>query len=243
MVRLSLTGIFSLSILPISNAFFSHVSSTHRAFAPFTVLHSDRLFTEEEMTSVGAEAEGDPYEDMTKEELSEKLTSLMPNAIKPGDELPDVSLTEGQAGYEPPVEVNLREFCKDKYVGIVFEPRAFSPDCMEMVNYYVDMWEALQDPTQNKVEPLDEFVFVCPDDAFVMHALGLLSGGQIEGLKFLSDSKGEFMKACGVALDKEDTLARPAPYQLTIKDGKVRFIDADVKRLMRMLDSDTDYRG
>lgn len=228
-----------LAVASLTDAFFAPHPTSHRTF----VLNSDRIFTEEEMTSVAADAEGDPYADMTKEDLDEKLKTLMPKALKPGDALPDVTLSMGQSGYEPPVEVNLRALCEGKYVGIVFEPRAFSPDCMEMVNYYVEMWEALQDPDQNKVEPLDEFVFVCPDDAFVMHALGLLSGGEMEGLKFLSDSKGELMKACGVALEKDGTLAMPAPYQFTIKDGKVRFIDADTKRLMRMMDSDMDYRG
>jgi len=154
-----------LAVASLTDAFFAPHPTSHRTF----VLNSDRIFTEEEMTSVAADAEGDPYADMTKEDLDEKLKTLMPKALKPGDALPDVTLSMGQSGYEPPVEVSLRALCEGKYVGIVFEPRAFSPDCMEMVNYYVEMWEALQDPDQNKVEPLDEFVFVCPDDAFVMH--------------------------------------------------------------------------
>mmetsp|Transcript_22433 Transcript_22433/g.44972 ORF Transcript_22433/g.44972 Transcript_22433/m.44972 type:complete len:242 (+) Transcript_22433:176-901(+) len=238
----------SLSLLLLASAargaaaFSAHPS--RRAAVP-TALGSDRLFSAEEMTKIGEarEGEGDPYAEMTAEDLASELQSRMADAIRPGDALPDVSLLEGASGYGAPAEINLRELCAGKYVGVVFEPRAFSADCMEMVGYYVDLWEALQDPSQNKVEPLDEFVFVCPDDAYVMHALGLLSGGGPEGLRFLSDSKGEFMAACGVALDKEDTMARPAPYQLTVKDGKIRFIDADVKRLMRMQDPEMEYRG
>jgi 2-Cys peroxiredoxin 5 len=136
--------------------------------------------------------------------------------VKVGDKIPtDVTLTEGQANYEKPVEFNLSELIKGKKAAIFAVPGAFTPGCSK--SHLPSFITAMDDLKQKGV---DMVICVATNDAFVMEAWGRTSGGADAGIRFLSDGKAELTRAFGLAMES-DVFVRSKRYSLIADDGVV----------------------
>jgi peroxiredoxin len=119
--------------------------------------------------------------------------------IKPGEQLPDVTLYEynNSEGACPigPNAFSVRERCKQRKVVIFGLPGAFTPTCSERhVPGYVAAAQALF------AAGVDEIFCVSVNDAFVMNAWGnSLQVG--EAVRMIGDGNGEFSEALGLVQD------------------------------------------
>jgi peroxiredoxin len=136
-------------------------------------------------------------------------------AIKEGDAVPDVKLTEMVDG--KPTPVSLAELSRGKRVVVFAVPGAFTPTCsMKHLPGFVDQEKALRS------KGADEIVCISVNDAFVMDAWGKSSntGGKV---RMLADGNAEFTRAVGLALDASGfgMGQRSQRYAMILRDGKV----------------------
>jgi peroxiredoxin len=142
-------------------------------------------------------------------------------AIKAGDRLPDVKLTEmGDGGPKP---VSTGELTKGRKVVIFAVPGAFTPTCsMKHLPGFVEKAGDL------KTKGVQEIVCVSVNDAFVMGAWGKDqgAGGKV---RMLADGNGEFAKAVGLELDASGfgMGKRSKRYAMIVNDGKVEQVLVD----------------
>jgi peroxiredoxin len=139
-------------------------------------------------------------------------------AIRAGDKVPDVKLTEMADGR--PTQVSLAELSKGKRVVVFAVPGAFTPTCsMKHLPGFVDQAAAL------RAKGVDEIACVSVNDAFVMDAWGKHSnaGGKIH---MLADGNGEFTRAVGLALDASGfgMGERSQRYAMILRDGTVEAV-------------------
>jgi glutaredoxin/glutathione-dependent peroxiredoxin len=136
-------------------------------------------------------------------------------AIRAGDRVPDVKMTEMVDGR--PTQVSLAELSKGKRVVVFAVPGAFTPTCsMKHLPGFVDQAAAL------RAKGVDEIACVAVNDAFVMDAWGkhTNAGGKIH---MLADGNGEFTRAAGLALDASGfgMGERSQRYAMILRDGTI----------------------
>jgi peroxiredoxin len=136
-------------------------------------------------------------------------------ALKEGDKIPDVKLTEMADGR--PSQVSLAELSKGKRIVVFAVPGAFTPTCsMKHLPGFVDQNTAI------RTKGVDEIVCISVNDAFVMDAWGKSSsaGGKV---RMLADGNGEFTRAVGLSLDASGfgMGERSQRYAMILKDGTV----------------------
>jgi len=136
-------------------------------------------------------------------------------AIKEGDKIPDVKLTEMTDGR--PSQVSLAELSKGKRVVVFAVPGAFTPTCsLKHLPGFVDQNAAI------RAKGVDEIVCISVNDAFVMDAWGKSSsaGGKV---RMLADGNGEFTRAVGLSFDGSGfgMGERSQRYAMILKDGTV----------------------
>jgi peroxiredoxin len=142
--------------------------------------------------------------------------------VKVGDKIPEVTMTEGQADYGKPEQVNLAELIAGKTVAIFAVPGAFTPGCSKS---HLPSFITAKDDL--KAKGVDMIICVATNDAYVMEAWGRTSGGADAGIRFLSDGTGELTKKLGMAIDNP-VFMRSKRYSLIAKDGVVtHFFSAD----------------
>src|SRR3954470_17591481 len=114
-------------------------------------------------------------------------------AIKEGDKVPDVKVTEMADG--KPTPTSLADLSAGKRVVVFAVPGAFTPTCsMKHLPGFVEQDKAI------RAKGADEIVCISVNDAFVMDAWGKSSsaGGKV---RMLADGNAEFTRAVGLAFD------------------------------------------
>jgi peroxiredoxin len=136
-------------------------------------------------------------------------------AIKEGDKVPDVKLTEMADGR--PSQVSLAELSKGRRVVVFAVPGAFTPTCsLKHLPGFVDQNAAI------RAKGVDEIVCISVNDAFVMDAWGKSSSAPGK-VRMLADGNGEFTRAVGLSLDASGfgMGERSQRYAMILRDGKV----------------------
>jgi peroxiredoxin len=136
-------------------------------------------------------------------------------AIKEGDKIPDVKVTEMVDG--KPTPTSLAEMSAGKRVVVFAVPGAFTPTCsMKHLPGFVEQYDAL------KKKGADEIACLAVNDAFVMDAWGKSSnaGGKV---RMLADGNGELTRALGLGMDASGfgMGQRSQRYAMILRDGKV----------------------
>ena len=136
-------------------------------------------------------------------------------AIKEGDKIPDVKVTEMVDG--KPTPTSLADLSAGKRVVVFAVPGAFTPTCsMKHLPGFVEQEKALH------AKGADEIVCVSVNDAFVMDAWGKSSnaGGKV---RMLADGNGDFTRAVGLGLDASGfgMGQRSQRYAMILRNGKV----------------------
>lgn len=161
-------------------------------------------------------------------------------ANQPGDQLPDVTLYEGQPDYGTPKEVRLcpgsrvgwalflsnsdsalsrkvklRDLFKGKK-GILFAvPGAFTPGCSKShVPSYLADYDAL------RAKGVDVVVCTATNDPFVMYAWGVQQGVG-DKIRMLSDKEAKLAAALGVA-NQSGCITRSGRYSAVVEDNTLR---------------------
>jgi peroxiredoxin len=136
-------------------------------------------------------------------------------AIKEGDNVPEVKLTEMVDG--KPAQVSLAELSKGKRVVVFAVPGAFTPTCsLKHLPGFVERQAEI------RKKGADEIVCISVNDAFVMDAWG--KGSNATGkVRMLADGNAEFTRAAGLALDASGfgMGQRSQRYAMIVRDGKV----------------------
>lgn len=136
-------------------------------------------------------------------------------AIKEGDKIPDVKVTEMVDG--KPTPTSLAELSAGKRLVVFAVPGAFTPTCsMKHLPGFVEQYDAL------KKKGADEIACLSVNDAFVMDAWGKSSnaGGKI---RMLADGNGELTRALGLGMDASGfgMGQRSQRYAMIVRDGKL----------------------
>jgi peroxiredoxin len=136
-------------------------------------------------------------------------------AIKEGDKIPEVKVTEMVDG--KPTPTSLAELSAGKRVVVFAVPGAFTPTCsMKHLPGFVEQYDAL------KKKGADEIVCLSVNDAFVMDAWGKNSnaGGKV---RMLADGNGELTRALGLGMDASGfgMGQRSQRYAMIVRDGKL----------------------
>lgn len=142
-------------------------------------------------------------------------------AIKEGDKIPDVKVTEMVDG--KPTPTSLAEMSAGKRVVVFAVPGAFTPTCsMKHLPGFVEKAADI------KAKGVDEIVCMAVNDAFVMGAWG--DNQKAHGkVRMVADGNGEFTKALGLELDASGFGMghRSKRFALIAKDGKVTHLAVD----------------
>jgi len=136
-------------------------------------------------------------------------------AIKEGDKIPDVKVTEMVDG--KPTPTSLAELSAGKRVVLFAVPGAFTPTCsMKHLPGFVENYDAL------KKKGADEIVCLSVNDAFVMDAWGKSSNAAGK-VHMLADGNGELTRALGLGMDASGfgMGQRSQRYAMILRDGKV----------------------
>ncbi|XP_020376471.1 peroxiredoxin-5, mitochondrial [Rhincodon typus] len=142
--------------------------------------------------------------------------------IKIGDKLPAVNVHEG----DPHNIVNTANLFKGKK-GVLFGvPGAFTPACAKShLPSYVENYEEL------KKKGIEIIACISVNDAFVMSAWG--KDQKTDGkVRMLADPTGEFTRAVGLELDKEQLIAalgnkRCQRFVMVLDDGVVKQLQVE----------------
>jgi peroxiredoxin len=136
-------------------------------------------------------------------------------AIKEGDKVPDVKMTEMVNG--APTPVSLSELSKGKRVVVFAVPGAFTPTCSAK-----HLPGFVERAAEIRGKGVDEIACISVNDAFVMGAWGTQqnAGGKV---RMLADGNGEFARAAGLTMDASGfgMGERSKRYAMVIRDGKV----------------------
>ena len=136
-------------------------------------------------------------------------------AIKEGDTLPDVKVTEMVDG--KPTQASLPELTKGKRAVLFAVPGAFTPTChAKHLPGFVEQAQAIRG------KGVSDIFCLAVNDAFVMDAWGKAgsAGGKV---RMLADGNGTLTKALGLELDgsQHGLGQRSQRYAMIIRDGKV----------------------
>lgn len=142
-------------------------------------------------------------------------------AIKVGDKLPSVTLT--QATMDGPKPVSTDDFFKGKTVALFAVPGAFTPTCSARhLPGYVDKAEAIRG------KGVDVIACLSVNDAFVMKAWGE-SQSVGDDVVMLADGSGDFTRAVDLTMDaaKFGMGERSQRYSMIVKDGVVQELNVE----------------
>jgi len=136
-------------------------------------------------------------------------------AIKEGDKIPEVKVTEMVDG--KPTPISLAELSAGKRVVVFAVPGAFTPTCsMKHLPGFVDNHDAL------RRKGADVVACLSVNDAFVMDAWGKSSnaGGKV---RMLADGNGELTRALGLGMDASGFGMGPRSqrYAMIVRNGTV----------------------
>jgi glutaredoxin/glutathione-dependent peroxiredoxin len=142
-------------------------------------------------------------------------------AIKVGDRIPDVKLTQMTA--DGPAPISTSDLFKGKKVVLFAVPGAFTPTCSaKHLPGFVGKAEVL------KAKGVDTIACVSVNDVFVMNAWG--KDQKADGkVLMLADGNGEFTKAMGLELDGKGfgMGTRSQRYSLIAEDGVVKVLNVE----------------
>jgi peroxiredoxin len=148
--------------------------------------------------------------------------------IKPGEKLPDATLTEfydvESTGCSlGPNTFKVADLVKGKKIVIFGLPGAFTPTCSaKHVPSYLENYDKL------KAKGVDEIWCVSVNDAFVMGAWGReqKAAGKV---RMMADGSAEFSKACGLTLDltARGMGVRSDRYAMLVEDGVVKSLSRE----------------
>ena len=165
-------------------------------------------------------------------------------AIKPGDKLPDGTLTEMIDQETPgctigPNNFNVADLAKGKRIVIFGLPGAFTPTCSaKHVPGYVTNYDQL------KGKKVDEVWCVSVNDAFVMGAWGKdqKAGGKV---RMMADGSAIFTKALGLEMDLtgRGMGVRSQRYSMLVEDGVVKKLNVEQPGKFEVSDAETMLRG
>ena len=136
-------------------------------------------------------------------------------AIKEGDKIPDVKVTEMVDG--KPTPISLAELSAGKRVVVFAVPGAFTPTCsMKHLPGFVEQYDAL------KKKGADVIACLSVNDAFVMDAWGKSSNASGK-VRMLADGNGELTRALGLGMDASGfgMGQRSQRYAMILRDGAV----------------------
>jgi glutaredoxin/glutathione-dependent peroxiredoxin len=148
--------------------------------------------------------------------------------IKPGDTLPDATLTEslefGEACPLPPQPVKVAEAAQGKRIVIFGLPGAYTPTCSaKHVPGYVERLPEL------KAKGVDEVWCVSVNDGFVMAAWGreLAALGKV---RMLGDGSADFTKKLGLDVELPGMGVRMKRCSLLVESGVVKQVNLEPPR-------------
>ena len=145
--------------------------------------------------------------------------------IKPGDALPDATLTEstefGEACPIAPAKVSAATAAAGKKIVIFGLPGAYTPTCSaKHVPGYLDKLDAL------KAKGVDEVWCVSVNDGYVMAAWGRDQKG-IGKIRFLGDGSGEFAKKLGLDTEIPGMGIRMRRFSMLVDGGVVKRVNVE----------------
>ena len=145
--------------------------------------------------------------------------------IKPGDTLPDATLTESTAFGDscpmPPQKLSAAELAKGKRIVIFGLPGAFTPTCSgRHVPGYLEQLDALRG------KGVDEVWCVSVNDGFVMAAWGREQGA-IGKIRMLGDGSAELTRKLGLEVDIPGMGVRLRRCSLLVDDGVVTRVNVE----------------
>jgi peroxiredoxin len=157
--------------------------------------------------------------------------------IKPGDALPDATLTEstefGEACPMPPQKHSAAALAKGKRVVIFGLPGAYTPTCSaKHVPGYLHKLDEL------KAKGVDEVWCVSVNDGYVMAAWGKEQGG-LGKIRFLGDGGADFAKALGLDTTIPGMGVRMRRFSLIANDGAVTHVNVEEPGKFEVSDADT----
>lgn len=145
--------------------------------------------------------------------------------IKPGDALPDATLSEstefGEACPLAPQKLSAAELARGKKIVIFGVPGAFTPTCSaKHVPGYVQQLDAL------KQKGVDEVWCIAANDGFVMAAWGkeLKALGK---LRFFGDGDAELTKKLGLDVQIPGMGTRCRRFSLLVEQGVVKQVNVE----------------
>ncbi|HEY8517615.1 MAG TPA: peroxiredoxin [Candidatus Binatia bacterium] len=136
-------------------------------------------------------------------------------AIKEGDKIPDVKVTEMVDG--KPTPISLAELSAGRRVVVFAVPGAFTPTCsMKHLPGFIEHYDAI------KKKGVDEIACLSVNDVFVMDAWGKSSNATGK-VRMLADGNGELTRALGLDMDASGFGMGPRSqrYAMILRDGKV----------------------
>jgi peroxiredoxin len=142
-------------------------------------------------------------------------------AIKVGDKLPNVTLTQATA--EGPKPIQSEDFFKGKTVALFAVPGAFTPTCSAK-----HLPGFKQHAPDLKAKGVDTIACLSVNDAFVMEAWG--KANSCEGkVEMLADGSGDFTRAVGLELDltPNGMGKRSQRYSMLIDNGVVKTLNVE----------------
>ena len=150
---------------------------------------------------------------------------MMRPMIKPGDTLPDATLTESTAFGDscpmPPQKLSAAELAKGKRIVIFGLPGAFTPTCSgRHVPGYLEQLDALRG------KGVDEVWCVSVNDGFVMAAWGREQGA-IGKIRMLGDGSAELTRKLGLEVDIPGMGVRLRRCSLLVDDGVVTRVNVE----------------
>ena len=145
--------------------------------------------------------------------------------IKPGDKLPDATLTEstefGEACPVAPQKHSAAELAKGKRVVVFGLPGAFTPTCSAK---HVPGYLANLD--QLKAKGIDEVWCMSVNDGFVMAAWGR-DQKAIGKIRFFGDGSAELTKKLGLEVDIPGMGIRCRRFSMLVDDGTVKQVNVE----------------
>ncbi len=153
--------------------------------------------------------------------------------IRPGDELPNVTLTHMTG--EGPKEITTEEIFGGKRVVLFALPGAFTPTCSAAhLPGYVVHADAV------KAKGVDRIVCLSVNDAFVMDAWAKTQNvdGRVE---MIADGNGDFTRAVGLELDlrPRGLGVRSQRYAMVVDDGVVKTLSIDAPGKFELSDAES----
>ena len=145
--------------------------------------------------------------------------------IKPGDAIPDATLTEstefGEACPVAPQKHSVAELAKGKRIVVFGLPGAFTPTCSSK---HVPGYLANLD--QLKSKGVDEVWCVSVNDGFVMAAWGR-DQKAIGKIRFFGDGSAELTKKLGLEVDIPGMGIRCRRFSMFVDDGVVKQVNVE----------------